>query len=479
MHNLRLLLALSFLIVFFGCVENEIERYDVLISVEPHGSASISPEVYGPLFPGDSLSITITPADGFSFDQWSGTINSVEETITIFGTQDHQLNATLSDVSHLPEEVEVYKKSQFDPHPIFAVHLGANTSVVINKDGEIIQEYNFENRLGNDIERLPNGEFLGIFKPMTKTHISFGGSGGVLRRINADQQTLWQYVISSETELAHHDLERLPNGNVMTIVWEKISTEQAIALGAQTEVPIYLEKLVEIDPNTDEIVWQWRSADHLIQDVDDSASTYGNIRQYPRKIDINYNSHIEDGDWMHANGIVYDHTRDLVFMTVNFYDEVWVIDHSTTTAQASTASGGNYGVGGDLVYRFGNPAAYGSAQPPIFDHVHHPNFSNDNNTQMLFYSNGETAEKSIVFELQLPAQLSLDPNTENLPAIVWQFSHPEMYYRIVSGAVKLPNGNVLICEGDFGFWEINPSGHVVWKMKGYQSGFWRAYPVLD
>ena len=127
MHNLRLLLALSFLIVFFGCVENEIERYDVLISVEPHGSASISPEVYGPLFPGDSLSITITPADGFSFDQWSGTINSVEETITIFGTQDHQLNATLSDVSHLPEEVEVYKKSQFDPHPIFAVHLGANT----------------------------------------------------------------------------------------------------------------------------------------------------------------------------------------------------------------------------------------------------------------------------------------------------------------------------------------------------------------
>ncbi len=48
MHNLRLLLALSFLIVFFGCVENEIERYYVLISVEPHGSASISPEVYGP-----------------------------------------------------------------------------------------------------------------------------------------------------------------------------------------------------------------------------------------------------------------------------------------------------------------------------------------------------------------------------------------------------------------------------------------------
>ena len=135
-------------------------------------------------------------------------------------------------------------------------------------------------------------------------------------------QTLWEYAIDSSTELAHHDLERLPNGNVMTIVWEKIPTQQAKALGAQTEGPIYLEKLVEIDPNTNEIVWQWRSVDHLIQDIDKNASTYGNIRQHPRKIDINYNSDLDNGDWMHANGIVYDHTRDLVFMSVNFYDEV-------------------------------------------------------------------------------------------------------------------------------------------------------------
>ena len=160
-------------------------------------------------------------------------------------------------------------------------------------------------------------------------------------------------------------------------------------------------------------------------------------------------------------------------MSVNFYDEVWVIDHSTTTAQATTLVGGT-GVGGDLVYRFGNTAAYGSAQPPIFDHVHHPNFSNDNNTQMLFFSNGETAERSIVFELQLPAQLSLDPNIENPPEIVWQFSHPEMYY-LVSGAVKLPNGNVLICEDDFGFWEINPRS----KMKDISLGFGVPIPFLD
>ena len=217
------------------------------------------------------------------------------------------------------------------------------------------------------------------------------------------------------------------------------------------------------------------SVDHLIQDVDDSAANYGDIRQNPRKININYNSDLDDGDWMHANGIVYDHSRDLIFMTVNFYNEVWVIDLSTTTDQATSAEGGNYNVGGDLVYRFGNPAAYGSQTPPIFDRLHHPNFSNDSHSQMLFFSNGVNARKSTVFELKLPATLSLDGQTENLPTEVWRFTDSEIFNPIVSGAVKLPNGNILICEGDFGFWEVSPSGEVVWKMHGYKTGFWRAY----
>ena len=371
--------------------------------------------------------------------------------------------------------MQIYKKDKFDSNPIFAIRLGAKSSAVINKEGEIISEFSFTNKLGNDIEILPNGELLGIFKTDDRDDFSFGGSGGILRRVTADKQTLWKYVIASETELAHHDLEILPKGNVMTIVWEEIPIEQAQALGAQTQGPIYTEKLVEIDPNTNQIVWQWRSVDHLIQDVDESASTFGGIRENPRKININYNSNIENGDWMHANGIVYDHTRDLIFMTVNFYDEVWVIDHSATTEQARTGEGGDYNVGGDLVYRFGNPSAYGSDAPPIFDRVHHPNFSNDSHTQMLFYSNGNNSEQSVVFELQLPATLVLDGQNENLPTEVWRFTDPELYNRIVSGAVKLPNGNVLICEGDFGFWEVSPSGEVVWKMQGYQSGFWRAY----
>jgi len=82
--------------------------------------------------------------------------------------------------------------------------------------------------LGNDLEILPNGELLGIFKQNEdRDDFSFGGWSGILRRVTADKQTLWEYTIASETELAHHDLEMLPNGNVLTMVWEKIPTEQA------------------------------------------------------------------------------------------------------------------------------------------------------------------------------------------------------------------------------------------------------------
>ena len=408
MNTLRLFTAFSFLFLFVSCVENEIETFDVLIDIQPHGSATIEPEVYGPLFPGDSISITITPHEGFQFDQWSGTLSSFEPTITLFGTNDHLLTATLVEIPEITDQILVYNGPRIDTNPIFAVRLGSRSSVVINKQGEIISEYEFENRLGNDIEMLPNGEFLGIFKPEGRKGFNFGGSGGILRRVTADQQTLWEYTIASETKLAHHDLERLPSGNILTMVWEEIPIEQAQELGAQSQGPIYTEKLIEIDPNTNQIVWQWRSADHLIQDVDEHASIFGSIRENPRKININYNSDLDNVDWMHANGIAYDHTRDLIFMTVNFYDEVWVIDHSTTTEQALGEKGGNYGVGGDLVYRFGNPATYGSEAPPIFDRVHHPNFSNDSNTQMLFYSNDIDLGQSVVFELQLPAILGLE-----------------------------------------------------------------------
>jgi hypothetical protein len=201
----------------------------------------------------------------------------------------------------------------------------------------------------------------------------------------------------------------------------------------------------------------------------------------PQRIDHSY-TNAEDlgGDIMHANGIDYDATKDVIYISVNFYSEIWVIDHSTTIAEAADTSGGNYNKGGDLLYRFGNPEAYqNTSGERRFYNNHFPNLLEGNEPgsgNLLVYVNkGENnLEQSTVYELDMPSTFNLQPNVDNEPAVIWSFTDPTMYHARISGAVRLSNGNTLICEGDYGFWEITTNGEVAWKYAG-ATNYWRAY----
>ena len=76
--------------------------------------------------------------------------------------------------------------------------------------------------------------------------------------------------------------------------------------------------------------------DHLVQDVNSDSKNFGVINENTDKININYmdqyNEGSYNGDIMHANALEYDKENDLIYISVNFFSEVWVIDHSTTTA---------------------------------------------------------------------------------------------------------------------------------------------------
>jgi hypothetical protein len=67
-----------------------------------------------------------------------------------------------------------------------------------------------------------------------------------------------------------------------------------------------------------------------------------------------------DGDWMHTNSVAYNEALDQIMLSIHGFSEVWIIDHSTSTAEAASHKGGKYGKGGDLLYRWGNPQAYRS-----------------------------------------------------------------------------------------------------------------------
>ncbi|MGB5700608.1 aryl-sulfate sulfotransferase [Muriicola sp.] len=351
---------------------------------------------------------------------------------------------------------------------------GNNRAFLMDKEAKLVHEWPLSNKLGNDAFLEADGRLLASLET-DDPKITLGGQGGILQFIAADGSIEWNFNYSSEAAETHHDAELLPNGNVLAMVWERRTQEVAANAGSNSQVDIFPEAIIEVDPNTDEIVWEWHAWDHIIQDYDITKDNFGDVAANPQLIDLNYVT-IANGDIMHANGLAYDAVKDVIYLSVNFFHEVWVIDHSTSTEEASGSEGGNYGKGGDLLYRFGNPQAYkNTAGERLFRNNHFPNLLQDDHLgNMLIFTNGAELEQSTVYELQLPDVFSLEPNTDNEPEVVWSFTDPDLYAPKVSGAVLLPNGNRMIAEGDYGIWEVTEAGEVVWKFSA-PGFFWRAY----
>jgi len=399
--------------------------------------------------------------------------------ILLFYNCSNNDNSLNSEPIVLTDNIEAYNEDLIDDSLVLAVENGGNKAYLLNKLGEKTFEWFFDTRLGNDLELLPDGRLIGIFK-INEPDIGFGGYGGILKILDSNSSVEWQYTYASSDYIAHHEVEMLPNGNILFLAWERLSAFEAQELGINTIVDIYPEALIEMETQSNQIVWKWNSIDHIIQDQFSTLPNYGNVSENPQLIDINYNLE-ENGDIMHANGIDFDEERDVIFLSINGYNEIWAIDHSTSLTEVATNSGGNYDKGGNLLYRFGNPEAYQNTNGlRLFYNNHFPNLLENgvpgNGNMLVFVNKYNNMQQSVVYELKIPELLSLNADINNEPQIVWEFTHPDLFYKIVSGAVRLNNGNTLICEGDYGFWEVTNEKEVVWKYNSkIQSSYWRGY----
>jgi len=376
--------------------------------------------------------------------------------------------------------IEKLNPEKIDDNYILVNDAGANRVYLINKDGKLLYEWTLTNNIGNDVFLLPNGNLLASLEA-DDPQIQLGGKGGKIQLIEPNGTVNWEFIYSSINGETHHDVEILPNGNIIAMVWERITAEESLSTGYMLDQDIFPESIIEINPITNKIVWEWKSLDHLVQDHDKTKNNYGVISENPNLIDINYLPRngitpSVKGDIMHANAIAYDEINDAILLSVNFYSEVWVIDHSTTANEVNGHTGGKFGKGGDLIYRFGNPQTYlNSKGTRLFHNNHFPNLLKGEDTgKLLIFSNGNDIKQSRIYELELPKTYLLRQNFNNEPRVSWSFTDPALYSNKVSGAVPLENGNILITEGDFGFWEVTRSHEIVWKLNttGF---FWRGY----
>jgi len=373
---------------------------------------------------------------------------------------------------------------------LYGKHIG--TTVLIDNQGRVVHRWNSAYEPGQAAYLLEDGSLLRCALPKGQYSIG-GGEGGRFELYGWNGDTLWQFDYASNDSMSHHDVAVLPNlpdgrHRFLALAVERKSRLECAAAGFDTTKfldsylsPEYVVEFVQNGRNGYEIAWKWRVWDHLIQDEYPDKANYGKPSLHPERIDVNSGTgSMFPSFWNHANSIRYHAGFDQVAVSIRGNSEFWILDHGTTTAQARTDTGGRRGKGGGLLYRWGNPQAYGAGTP------NNRRLYQQHDAQwiesglpgaghFLVYNNGcdRPGDKySSLEEVAIPQDSLGDFPTLATGAAFgpvdayWHYQTPvptDFYSAEVSGVQRLPNGNTLVCEGVPGhLFELAPNGDIVW-----------------
>ena len=376
---------------------------------------------------------------------------------------------------------------------VFFSPFSSTKAYLVDNCGNLINEWDRGTRPGLSAYFLDNGLMMRTYKIDPVGPFTSASNAGGIELVDWDNNVVWQYTINTSEQLSHHDAVMMPNGNILILTWELTYRDELVALGRNPneiapENYMWSEKILELKPiDTDsaELVWQWNINDHYIQDLDSTKMGYGIVANHPELFDINQpslnsgNSN-ESRDWNHFNAIDYNPTLDQILISVRNSDEIWILDHSTTTAEAAGHTGGRYGKGGDILYRWGNPSAYKLAPPDqqMLWGQHGVNWVTtglqDAGSIMIFNNgNGKPGQDFTQIQLlNLPhADDGFYTRTESEPygpataTVIYGDEPSERFYSpYLSNAQRLSNDNTLINSGSPGrIFEITPDRMIAWE----------------
>ncbi len=361
---------------------------------------------------------------------------------------------------------------------------------LLNNAGQYVHKWTSTGEPGRSSYLLENGHLIRASAVMNGGPSTGGGEGGRIEEYDWDGNLVWAFDYYSATYIAHHDFKVLPNGNVLVLACEKKTYAEVIAAGFNPSL---------LDPS---IATQgYMLPDYLVEVTADEA-----LRRHDRLGMAHLGSHdpglqctqeqlrrrcqpsgadqCQRGRqrsiqqfWNHVNGIDYNAGLDQVMLSIRNNSELFVIDHSTTTAQAAGHTGGRYNKGGDILYRWGNPQQYdrGTTANRMLFQQHHTHWIEPNCPgagNILIFNNGIGRDYSSVDEIVPPVDTagnySLSAGAAFGPSsLTWTYvgTPPASFYSAeISGAQRLPNGNTLICEGVKGnLFEVTAAGQMVWR----------------
>ncbi len=364
--------------------------------------------------------------------------------------------------------------SAFDGYTLFTPE--KDTSVyLINNCGNVINTWTFSDNPALTCYLLENGNLLRAGKQNLEIR-------------DWDDNLVWQFNLSTINLKQHHDIEPLPNGNILCLIKEVVSEAEQINLGKNPDLvdgDFRSEKIIEFQPvgiDQINIVWEWRFLDHIIQDFDSNAANYGDVAAHPELLDFNYEDYnMIHSDWIHMNSVAYNADLDHIIMSAKSLGEIYIIDHSTTTAEASGQTGGNSGNGGDFLWRWGNPEVYRQGLPSdrkLYEQHDAKWVTNGylNEGKISIFNNDQDGTQThssihlITPELDTNNNYQLVNNTYLPSDYFWSWSGNILGETVLelkkSGVQSLPNGNMIFCETSKGrLTELDLDNNVAWMYR--------------
>ena len=265
----------------------------------------------------------------------------------------------------------------------------------------------------SSIEILPGGRLLCV-----------GGGRATIMAMNGD--TIWSSPDDNDLRV-HHSASVTPTGGILMVVREYRDIEQdGVTRSWQGD------RIVEMDPQTNEILFDWSTFDHYsTEDYDVHQNQYWN-------------------DWTHVNDAHFEPLDGRIWISCRHLSRVTSINYQTGEIVANigmSMPSGDVAVGNDL-----------------FSYQHSPDLLSNGNLILFDNGNRRGGEDVGADGMSFAVELSLDGDPPSGAEIVWSWQTP-IYAPSTGDANRLANGHTLVTSTQLGgVYEVTPAGDIAWHL---------------
>ncbi|MCB9030771.1 MAG: aryl-sulfate sulfotransferase [Deltaproteobacteria bacterium] len=290
---------------------------------------------------------------------------------------------------------------------------------------------------------LPNGNLLVVHgSKWGLNHEPWKSLRATVREYDWNGKIVWEYTAS---DIIHHDVQRLENGNTIFPVREIVPEEakSKIKDSNRREMEIRSDKIVEVSP-TGKVVWEWSAHEHLdlnecgkpgCRNESGAANALDRLSDWTH---INTTTIIPENKWYDAGDARFK-PGNIITLPRNWWT-TFIVDKESKKVVWEYLGDYKGGVSG--------------GHDPYMVEKGLPGEGN-----ILLFDNGRIIHKGESYILEI------NPSTKEL---VWVYDMGTDFFSRSAGSVqRLPNGNTFISEDVAGrMLEVTPDKEVVWEFRG-------------